>query len=63
MGFLGPVLLITVPPIRARMGYVSRPEVPTSYPGMFLLIVLSCRADVVVAFAFWAWCVDYISRE
>ncbi|KAF8509877.1 hypothetical protein BU17DRAFT_55867 [Hysterangium stoloniferum] len=32
MGLLSPVLLIGVPPIRAKMGYVSPAEVPMSYP-------------------------------
>ncbi|ESK94645.1 nadh-ubiquinone oxidoreductase kda subunit [Moniliophthora roreri MCA 2997] len=33
LGCLGPILVVTVPPIRERLGYTRRgEEIPTSYP-------------------------------
>ncbi|KAF5377357.1 hypothetical protein D9757_007986 [Collybiopsis confluens] len=32
LGVIGPVLTVTVPPIRERFGYVSPPPLPSSYP-------------------------------
>ncbi|KAK7050990.1 n19m, NADH-ubiquinone oxidoreductase 9.5 kDa subunit [Paramarasmius palmivorus] len=32
LGTLGPLLVVTVPPIRERLGYAPREEIPTSYP-------------------------------
>ncbi|EPQ53044.1 hypothetical protein GLOTRDRAFT_45584 [Gloeophyllum trabeum ATCC 11539] len=32
LGGLGPFMLITVPPIRERLGYKPAPPIPTTYP-------------------------------
>ncbi|KAF5327451.1 hypothetical protein D9619_004227 [Psilocybe cf. subviscida] len=32
IGCIGPVMAVTVPPIRERMGYKKAPEVPQTYP-------------------------------
>lgn len=37
IGSMGPVLVLTVPPIRRRLGDVQRPPIPSTYPGMLLL--------------------------
>ncbi|OJT07232.1 hypothetical protein TRAPUB_1909 [Trametes pubescens] len=33
IGLIGPVMLITVPPIRKTLGYRYADPIPTSYPG------------------------------
>jgi hypothetical protein len=32
---MGPVILLTVPPIKARLGYKPQEPIPLSYPGPF----------------------------
>ncbi|KAH9931742.1 hypothetical protein B0H21DRAFT_781037 [Amylocystis lapponica] len=32
LGFMGPVMLITVPPVREKLGWKSAERVPTTYP-------------------------------
>ncbi|TFK51234.1 hypothetical protein OE88DRAFT_1659080 [Heliocybe sulcata] len=32
LGAIGPVMLVVVPPIRAKLGYVAPPQIPISYP-------------------------------
>ncbi|KAI0704438.1 hypothetical protein C8T65DRAFT_654040 [Cerioporus squamosus] len=32
IGLIGPVMLVTVPPIRKSLGYGPREPIPTSYP-------------------------------
>ncbi len=36
LGLIGPVMLVTVPPIRKSMGYRPGEPIPTSYPGEYL---------------------------
>ncbi|PFH52975.1 hypothetical protein AMATHDRAFT_172490 [Amanita thiersii Skay4041] len=32
LGFIGPLMVVTIPPIRERMGYRPAEMVPTSFP-------------------------------
>lgn len=36
IGCIGPVMAVTVPPIRERMGYKKAPEIPQTYPCAFM---------------------------
>ena len=38
IGFIGPVLLVTVPPVRKSLGWRPAEPIPTSYPGEFFPI-------------------------
>jgi hypothetical protein len=37
IGTLGPVILFGVPPIRRAMGIERRPQIPLTYPSMFVV--------------------------
>lgn len=39
LGCVGPVLVLTVPPIRERLGYKKAEMVPTSYPCEYSVIL------------------------
>jgi len=45
IGSIGPVLVVTVPPIRNRLGDPKRPEIPLSYPSAPFLPTKTELAD------------------
>jgi hypothetical protein len=45
IGAIGPVLVVTVPPIRRKLGWKPIPEIPTSYPSLSLALVLCSQIE------------------
>lgn len=45
IGLVGPVMLVTVPPIRKTLGYRYSDPIPTSYPGESLSSIFPGSAE------------------
>jgi hypothetical protein len=58
LGYLhlaGPLLVVTVPPIRRSMGWKPTEKVPTSFPGKYKTALLSLAAVLEALTSAFAW--------